>query len=227
MFFGGICAGGSGTRTGLAVPKQFLEINKKPIIAYSVEAMLKWDKISKVIVAVNGDYLDFCEKLFPNNRVKVIEGGKTRGDTVAILAEKALELGSEEDILITHDAARPFVSLETIKKSAEAAEKYGVSGAVVPASDTVLQIKEGFVFSAPGREEMFLAQTPQCFKLGLFFKVWDSLSEEEKVIVTDACGMFFRRGVTVKAVEGERECFKITYEEDLERAEEILKRMRK
>lgn len=226
MIFGGICAGGTGSRMGgtlSGLPKQFLEIEGKPVISYSVETMLKWEKISKIIVAVNAEYIDLCKSLLPHDRVEITQAGRDRGDTVEAIAKRALELGGSEDILITHDAARPFVELETVKATVEAAEKYGVSGAFVPASDTVLQIRDGLVAAAPDRSEMYLAQTPQCFKLGLFFKVWNGLSEDEKAAVTDACGMFFRGGATVKAVEGTRSCFKITYKEDLERAGDYLK----
>lgn len=225
MIFGGICAGGTGSRMGgsTGLPKQFLEIGGKPIISYSVETMLKWEEIAIVIVAVNKEYMELCRTLLPPKKLEIIEAGRDRGETVELIAQRALQLGSANDILITHDAARPFAELETIKAAAQAAERYGASGAFIPASDTVLQIKEGFVAAAPHRAEMYLAQTPQCFKLGLFFDVWSSLSEDEKAAVTDACGMFFRRGVAVKAVEGTRSCFKITYKEDLERAENYLR----
>ena len=87
----------------------------------------------------------------------------------------------KDDVLLTHDAARPLVSLDTMKRCAAAAVEYGVSGTAVRAVDTVLRCKDGFVMEAPPREEMWLAQTPQCFKLGLFKEVWGTMTEEEKI----------------------------------------------
>lgn len=217
MYFGGICAAGKGTRFGGDIPKQFVLLRGKPVVAYSVEEMLKCPQIGKIFVAVSADYIDYCKKLFNDSRVEVTEGGKNRSETVAIMAKKALSIGGCDDIMITHDAARPLVSSETFTRCARAAEEYGASGTAVPATDTVLQCREGFIYAAPPREEMFLAQTPQCFKLGLFKEVWESISEEEKHSATDACGMFFRAGKRVRIVEGEKSALKITVEEDLNR----------
>lgn len=229
MIFAGICAGGQGVRlnseTGSDIPKQFLDLGGRPMISYSVEAFLACKEIDRIFVAAAGEYTDYCKRLFPDPRVKVIEGGATRADTVALLVKECGSFGenaSPEDILITHDAARPFVSTDIIRRSVEAAREYGASGVAVGAFDTVLQCRGGFVCGAPPRSEMYLAQTPQCFKTGLFNKVWNGLTEREKAEATDVCGMFFRAGVNVKIVEGARECFKITVKEDMDRAEAYL-----
>lgn len=217
MYFGGICAAGKGTRFGGDTPKQFVLLKGKPVVAYSVEEMMKCPQIEKIFVAVSREYVDFCKELFNHSRVEVMEGRKNRSDTVAVMAERALSMGSPDDVMITHDAARPLVLKETFIKCAKAAEEYGASGTAIPATDTVLQCRDGFIYAAPPREEMFLAQTPQCFKLGLFKEVWESVSEEEKNAATDACGMFFRAGKKVRIVEGEKSALKITVEEDFDR----------
>lgn len=217
MYFGGICAAGKGIRFGGDTPKQFLLLKGKPIVAYSVEEMLKCPQIGKIFVAVSKEYIDLCQGLFADSRVEVVEGGENRSDTVAVMAERALSMGSFDDIMITHDAARPLVSKETFLRCAEAAKEHGASGTAIPATDTVLQCRDGFIYAAPPREEMFLAQTPQCFKLGLFKEVWEAISEEEKNSATDACGMFFRAGRKVRIVEGENSALKITVEEDFDR----------
>lgn len=219
MFFAGICAGGSGTRFGGTLPKQFVELNGKPVIAYSVEELLKWEELKRIFIAVSREYADYCRELFLSPRITVIEGGALRSETVALLAEAAMKQpdATGEDVMLTHDAARPFVGPETMKRCASAAEKYGVSGTAIRAVDTVLRCKDGFVTEAPPREEMWLAQTPQCFKLGLFKEVWSTMTEQEKEAATDVCGMFFRKGFKVRIVEGEKEGGKITVREDLEK----------
>lgn len=220
MYFGGICAGGKGVRFGGDTPKQFLLYEGKPIIAYSVETMLSCPHIQKVFAAVPSDYADYCRELFKDEkkeRIEIIEGGSSRSETVALLTEKALEIGKGSDIMITHDAARPFVSAETFMRCAEAAEKHGVSGTALPAFDTVFRCKDGFICAAPPREEMFLAQTPQCFRIELFTELWNAASDKEKDAATDACGMFFRAGIPVKMVEGDHDGGKLTVREDLER----------
>lgn len=219
MFFAGICAGGSGTRFGGTVPKQFTELNGKPVIAYSVEELLKWEELKHIFIAVSKEYTEYCRGIFASPRITVIEGGRLRSETVALLAEAAIGEcdADKDDVLLTHDAARPLVSLDTMKRCAAAAAEYGVSGTAVRAVDTVLRCRDGFVTEAPPREEMWLAQTPQCFKLGLFKEVWGTMTEEEKEAATDVCGMFFRKGIRVKIVEGEKNGCKITVKEDLEK----------
>lgn len=229
MIFAGICAGGQGTRlkteTNLQAPKQFLLLGGKPIISYSVNSFLRCEEIEKVFVAVSENYIDHCKGLFSDPRVEIVKGGNTRSETVALLVrecEKYSGKASPEDILATHDAARPFVTVEVIRRAVEAAKKYGASGTALNATDTVLQCQNGFVCAAPPRSKMYLAQTPQCFKIGLFNDVWNKLTDSERKEATDVCGMFCRAGVKVRIAEGDRACFKITVREDMDRAEEYL-----
>ena len=221
MIFGGICAGGKGERFGGEVPKQFLPLKGKPMIMHSVEAFLRYGKCERIFVAVSGEWLERCQEMLAGyDSAAVIVGGNDRGETVERLVEAAFVAGgSDGDIIATHDAARPFVSAEVIERCVSAAEEYGVSGAAVPARDTVLQCRGGIVIAAPDRSEMVLAQTPQCFKLGVFRRVWSELSDGEKERATDVCGVFCRAGVEVRIVEGENKCFKITAGEDMKRAE--------
>ncbi|MCM1055648.1 MAG: 2-C-methyl-D-erythritol 4-phosphate cytidylyltransferase [Bacteroides sp.] len=225
MIFAGICAGGRGTRLKSETPKQFLLLGGKPIISYSAETFLSCGEIEKIFIAVSEEYVEHCKKLFTDPRIKVIKGGCDRSETVALLAEACEKYGkgaSQEDILVTHDAARPFVTAETIRRTVAAAESFGACGTALSSSDTVLQCENGFVAAAPPRSEMYLAQTPQTFKLGVFNNVWSRLDDSEKRSATDVCGMFFRAGVRVKIVEGDKKCFKITVREDMERAENLL-----
>lgn len=218
MVYAGICASGNGTRFGGALPKQFVELNGKPVIAYSVEELLKWEELKRIYIAVSREYADYCGELFSDPRIRVIEGGEIRSETVALLAEAAMREPNahENDVMLTHDAVRPFVGLETMKRCARAAEIYGVSGTAIAAVDTVLRCKDGFVTEAPPREEMLLAQTPQCFRLGMFKEAWGTMTKQEREAATDVCGMFYRKGFRVRIVEGEKQGGKITVKEDLE-----------
>ena len=223
MIFAGICAAGKGERFGGDMPKQFLTLKGKPVIAHSVEAFLRYGKCGRILVAVSAEWVEYCRGLFAHyNSISIVEGGADRGETVEKLVDAAYAAGgSDGDIIATHDAARPFVDVDVIGRCVEAAEEFGVSGTAVAARDTVLQCRDGFVTAAPPRSEMFLAQTPQCFKLGVFRKVWGGLSDMKKGLATDVCGMFCRAGVEVKITEGSEGCFKITTEEDLKRAEQV------
>lgn len=223
MVFAGICAGGKGQRLGGDLPKQFLPLKGKPMIMHSVKAFLQCAEIERIFIAVSGEWVEYCRELFTQyDSITVITGGADRGETVARLADAAFAGGgSEEDVLATHDAARPFVTAGIIERCVAAAKEYGVSGTAVAATDTVLQCQGGFVSAAPDRKEMFLAQTPQCFRLGAFREVWGKMSDTEKKAATDVCGMFCRVGARVKIIEGDVRCFKITTAEDLERAERI------
>lgn len=223
MVFAGICAGGRSERFGGDTPKQFLPLKGKPVILHSVEAFLQCEEIGRVFVAVGAEWAEHCRELTEAyERVEVIVGGADRGETVERLVNAAFAAGgSDGDVIATHDAARPFVSSDVIRRCIGAAERYGVSGTAVAATDTVLQCRNGVVVAAPDRREMFLAQTPQCFMLGRFREVWSRLSAEERKTATDVCGAFCRAGAEVRIVEGDRKCFKITTADDLELAEHM------
>lgn len=231
MVIAGILAGGTGCRMGQNImPKQFLELAGKPIVIHTIEKFLASPEIDYVIAGIHQEWLslmsDLAEKYFPNEgRLGIVPGGSSRNETIKNIAEEAKKAyGAQADtILVTHDAVRPFLSLRIIADNVKAAEKSGVCDTVVSAADTIVQSdNHEYITDIPIRKTMYQGQTPQSFKLGLFEEVYDSMTEEELGMVTDACKMFYLRGHKVQLVEGDVSNFKITYPFDLKMAQTMM-----
>ncbi len=227
MVIGGIVAGGIGSRMGQNIkPKQFLELSGKPIVIHTIEKFLASPYIDKVVVGVHKDWLDLMNDLIDKyfsdrNDIAIVAGGNNRNETIKNIVDCAKEKfnAQNDSIMVTHDAVRPFLSLRIIEDNVKAAEQFGVCDTVFGASDTIIQSDNGeYITDVPVRKQMYQGQTPQSFSIELFEKVYNSMSEEELGIVTDACKMFFLRGYKVHLVEGEVTNFKITYPFDLKMA---------
>ena len=210
MIYAGILAGGTGTRMGIQdMPKQFLPLGNKPIIIHTVEKFLFVPNIDIVYVAVHPDWVshfnDLLEKYIVTNKekIRVVSGGGNRNDSIlSIIADiKRGSDYSDKDVLITHDAVRPFVSYRMIVDNIEAMTTYDVADTVVMANDTIVESVDGKVISSiPNRTHMYQGQTPQ----------------------TDACKVFVVNNVDVALVKGEYSNIKITTVTDLKIAQAML-----
>jgi 2-C-methyl-D-erythritol 4-phosphate cytidylyltransferase/2-C-methyl-D-erythritol 2,4-cyclodiphosphate synthase len=232
-----IAAGGRGSRFGGAAPKQLLSIGGRPILERSVSAFLAHPSIAEVVVALAADvaaappdYLQRCAK-----PLRVVAGGERRQDSVA---NAFREVSQRADIVVVHDAARPFVSGELIERTIAAAAESGAALAALPARDTVKRgvrhawrPAAGSPATAPTevivvaetlpRESIFLAQTPQAFRRAI---LRDALVFTDEA--TDEAALVERAGHAVRLVAGEPSNIKITTPEDLPLAEAIAGRTR-
>ena len=152
-------------------------------------------------------------------------GGGNRNDSILSIIADIKNSGSfsPEDVLITHDAVRPFVSYRMIVDNIEAMKHYDVADTVVMANDTIVESIDGKVISSiPNRTHMYQGQTPQTFKIQAFTDLYDSLTDDVKEILTDACKVFVVNDVQVALVEGEYSNIKITTVTDLKIAQAML-----
>ena len=231
MVIAGIVAGGIGARMGnSSIPKQFLEVDKKPIIIHTIEKFLVSTEIDAIVIGVHADWQDYMEDLVKKHlknetRVVVTVGGIHRNETIYNLVEQAKKNWEidDETIFVTHDAVRPFISLKIIEENVKMAKKHGVCDTVIAATDTIVHSSnQCCITDIPVRNEMYQGQTPQSFKYHIFKEVYNSMSEEDLSIVTDACKMFFLRKHKVYLVEGSVLNFKITYPFDFKMAKIML-----
>lgn len=230
MNFAGILAGGKGTRMGKTdLPKQFLMLGEKPIIIHTIEQFLISPLIEAVIVAVPANWVgytqDIVEKYCKDEKIHIIQGGADRNGTVMNICQYISEKFdcTENDIVVTHDAVRPFVTQRIIKDNVEMCAQYGATDTVIPATDTIVESKDGNVISnIPVRKEMYQGQTPQSFKLNEFIKINNELTEEEKKILTDAAKVYVLKQKNVGLVMGETYNMKITTKYDLKMANLML-----
>lgn len=230
--FAAILAGGSGTRMGnMEKPKQFLMLGKKPILIHTVEKFCISNCFDAVVVLCPETWLrqtqDLLKKHCPAfaDKVVVTAGGVTRNDTV-MNAIEYFEQNCEvdaESIIVTHDAVRPFVSQRVIEENIVAARTHGACDTVIPATDTIVESRNAETISAiPDRRNLYQGQTPQSFNLNKLKELMESLTEEEKGILTDACKIFVLRGQDVALVRGDSSNMKITYPQDMRLAQALL-----
>lgn len=214
---------------GGKIPKQFMELNGKPVIVRTIETFLSHPKIDCVIVGINPDWHDYMseisDRFFSGKKVFITDGGKDRNDTIMNIisfAKNTLKKNAD-DIILTHDAVRPFVSSRIIDDSISAMEKYPICTAAVSATDTIIVSEDGICASDfPVRSTMFQVQTPQTFHMGDFENVYGNLSDDEKKNITDACKLFHMKGYDVKIIDGDRNNIKLTYPSDFTIAQSII-----
>ncbi|NLL03886.1 MAG: 2-C-methyl-D-erythritol 4-phosphate cytidylyltransferase [Clostridiales bacterium] len=230
MVFAVVLAGGMGSRMGNSdTPKQFLKLGKSPIIIHTVEKFYVNSKFEKVIVLCPKQWVSHTEniikKSIKDEKIVVLEGGNTRNDTL-YNALNYIEQNhgiDDETIIVTHDAVRPFVTHRIIEENIEAAKKYGACDTVIPATDTIVESKDGETISSiPNRAELFQGQTPQSFKANKLKNLYESLTQDEKDKLTDACKIFSIKGEPVHLVQGEVFNMKITYPFDLRVAQTMI-----
>lgn len=232
MQFAAILAGGSGVRMGNPnKPKQFFFLGEKPILVHTLEKFCAAGCFDKVLVLTPVTWVqqtrDIIEKYCPQyaDAVAVATGGAERNDTImnAIRYFEDECGAAEDDVIVTHDAVRPFVSLRMIEENIEAARRCGACDTVVPATDTIVESLDGETISAiPNRSVLYQGQTPQSFTMGALQEMLESLTAEERDILTDACKAFVLRGRKVALVRGDVSNIKITYPQDLRVAEAML-----
>lgn len=234
--FAAILAGGSGTRMGNPdKPKQFLMLGSKPILVHTVEKFCATGEFDAVLVLCPDTWMqqtrDILAKYSPQfaDEVTVVAGGVTRNDTVMnalTFLEQHHEV-NEDSVLVTHDAVRPFVTHRIIEDNLKAARADGACDTVIPATDTIVEsLDAATISSIPTRNDLYQGQTPQSFSLLKLKRLMDSLSDEEKELLTDACKIFVLRGEKVSLVMGETSNMKITYPQDMRLASALLEALR-
>lgn len=231
MIFAGILAGGIGSRMGRTeLPKQFLPLGDKPIIIHTLEKFLLNTKFAKIYIGVPKDWILYLNDLIlkfigKNEKIEVLIGGKDRNETIMnIIDDIEKKYGeNEENIIVTHDAVRPFVNSRIIDENIEKARKVGACDTVISAIDTIVISKDKETISEiPNRRYMYQGQTPQSFKISLLKKLYNELSIEEKEVLTDACKICVVKNQPVYLVEGEIENLKITTPGDYKIAKAMI-----
>ena len=224
-----ILSGGIGTRTGLDIPKQFLKINDKPLLAYCIEKFIQFYEFKKIIVSSPKEYLDKTKELintyFPNeNRLVVIAGGKTRQDTLMNSVYYINHIDDSNPIVINHDAARIFVSTEQISECIKWTNEYGAASPMIPSTDVIVEMKDNSVSNMPNRFDLVHIQTPQGFRLNEYLDLFNSLTDEEIEGVHEIVSVYFMRNKEVYLFNGEKSNFKVTDISDVELAKFILRK---
>jgi 2-C-methyl-D-erythritol 4-phosphate cytidylyltransferase len=220
-----VVAAGKGERMGRELPKPFLPVCGIPLLIHTLRAITQSTLISKIILIVAPEREAVCRdmlRLHGQFRVPlaVVHGGAERQDSVR-LGLTALDPTSE--IVAIHDAARPFLDREILDRSIKTAVIYGGALVAVPTRDTIKRVgEEGTVVETLPRQQLWLAQTPQTFRVPLIREA-HARALAEGVVLTDDAALLERLGKVVKIVPGSYRNFKITTPEDLQVAEALLR----
>lgn len=216
-----IAAGGVGRRVGGGVAKQWLELGGRTILEHSVQAFTRHPAVGETVVVLPPADAQAPPSWLTglSSRVRVVPGGERRQDSVANGFDAA---DASADVVLVHDAARPFVTAEVISRVIAAAAAHGAAIAAIPVSDTVKRVeheegdREPVIVDTIPRDALYLAQTPQGFAHGV---LRDAVAlGRSGVEATDEAMLAERAGHTVRLVEGARSNVKITTAEDLEAA---------
>ena len=216
-----IAAGGRGVRFGGTLPKQFLLLGGRTILQRSVDAILSSDCITDLVVALPSDLVANVPDYLRDRAkpITIVEGGARRQDSVANAFEV---VSARADVIVIHDAARPFVTADLIARTVDAAVEHGAAIAALAATDTVKRADaDGLIQQTIPRTEIFLAQTPQAFRPSV---LRDALARAGSAgDATDEAALAERAGHPVRLVEGDRRNLKITTTDDLMMAERLVR----
>lgn len=224
-----ILAGGIGSRMGIVdKPKQFIDIYGKPIIVYTLETFDNHPEVDAIAVVCLAEWLDDLRIFLRKYEVKkvkwLVEGGKTRQESVYNAIKTLAEGCTGDDILVIHDAVRPLVSHKIISSNIAAAKEYGAVDTVIPSADTIVRSVDGdMIKEVPKRKELYIGQTPQSFKLSVLRAAHEKAIAEGILNSTDDCQLVLELGAEVHLVYGEKLNFKLTSFDDLLLLKAVIK----
>lgn len=213
-----VVAAGSGSRSGGG--KQWRFLGGKPVIRWSIEALLKAGAEDVVVVIPAGAEAEATDALTGLSGWRTVEGGATRADSVK--AGLAALGGAGDRTVLVHDAARPFLSATVIERCVRALD--GADGALpaLPVADSLRRATDGVVAGSVEREALWRAQTPQAFRLKTLTEAYAAWPAEE--VATDEATVVERAGGRVRIVQGDARLMKLTYPEDFAMAEALVPR---
>lgn len=218
-----IVAGGSGTRFGAQLPKQFLELDGEPILMRTIEAFEEalGGAVHDIVVTLPADQMNIWQELCSRYAFvvahRVVAGGETRWHSVKNALDNIAD-GADVDVIAVHDGVRPLATPDLISRVLDAARRDGAAIPVVPLNDSVRQVA-GDTSHALDRSSLRAVQTPQAFDARLLL---DAYSQPYRPTFTDDASVVECAGHGITLVEGDARNLKITRPMDLALAEYLL-----
>ena len=220
-----IPAGGVGKRMGTEIPKQYLLLSGIPILAHTLKAFQGSPVIDEIVLIVpEADMTEVRQSIVEKYGLSkvglILPGGAERQDSVR---NGLQQVSDEHEIIVIHDAVRPFVSANLICRAVAAAREFGAITVGVPVKDTVKKVTaEGWVKKTVAREGLWLAQTPQVFRRPIILAAYKKAAADGFYGTDDAC-LVERMGIPVRMIPGENDNIKLTTAEDLLLGERIIR----
>ena len=212
-----VLAAGSGKRMNSKVHKQYLIIQDRPVLYYSLKAF-EDSAVDEIVLVVGKGEEKFCRKEIVDkygiSKVKaIVEGGKERYHSVF----EGLKQTSDADYVLIHDGARPFVNQDIIRRCMQEVQKYQACVVGMPVKDTIkIADEEGYAKQTPDRKNVWMIQTPQTFSYALIYEAYEEMLKTEDTAITDDAMVLERtKDKKSKLIEGSYRNIKITTPEDL------------
>ncbi|KAM9572833.1 D-ribitol-5-phosphate cytidylyltransferase isoform 5-T5 [Guaruba guarouba] len=227
-------AGGSGERLGGATPKQFCAVQGRPLVSYTVRAMERISWISDIIVVVSPENIETMKSIiekYGHKRVTIVKGGVTRHRSIfnglKVFAENEFsnQLLQKPEVVIIHDAVRPFVEEDILLKVVMAAKDHGAAGAIRPLVSTVIaSAADGCLDHSLERARYRASEMPQAFLFNIIYEAYQQCTDYDLDYGTECLHLALKYCKTnAKLVEGTADLWKVTYKRDLYAAESIIK----
>nr|XP_060638132.1 D-ribitol-5-phosphate cytidylyltransferase isoform X1 [Anolis sagrei ordinatus] len=227
-------AGGSGERMGGGTPKQFCDLLGRPLVSYTVQAMERISWISDIVVVVsleNVEKMKFIVKKIGHKKTTVVEGGMTRhrsifnGLDIFVKSNHSSQLLKKPEVVIIHDAVRPFVEEDILFKVVMAAKEHGAAGAICPLVSTVIASSaDGCLDHSLDRAKYRASEMPQAFLFDIIHQAYLQCSDYDFDYGTECLHLALKYSKTnAKLIEGPPDLWKVTYRRDLYAAESLIK----
>lgn len=213
--------GGSGVRFGADRPKQFIEIDNKPVFTYILSALNATEEIDQIIVVAHCDWIQYvkewAERLCTKKLCGIVSGGDTRSDSVKSGLLKAKEFAKNDDIILIHDVTHPYVDKAGMKELICAVNEVGAATMVQRQYDTCYNIDDNdMLINVTPRKYVVAGASPEAFRFGDIFDIYMKASEEELLEMTSAGAIALANGIKMKVCTLNTLNLKITYPTDVE-----------
>lgn len=220
-----VLSGGTGTRLGAHIPKQYIEVNNRPIISYSLETIIGHRLIDHIIIVAAEEWQDLIKKCVTNadKDISFCQPGNSRQGSILNGLKKCEKLfNNDVDLVLIHDAARPLLSEELIERCLNISDEYDGAMPVLSVKDTTYQSIDGTHITALlDRNTLFAGQAPESFRFRKYLDIHNPLSSEEIDQIKGSSEIAHKFGLNIKLVKGDPLNFKITDNSDLNRFKTI------
>ena len=212
-----ILSGGTGLRASADIPKQYIEVNNIPVIADSINVFEGHEDIFKYVIVAADKWTDYITKFTGEKFIGFAPAGETRQLSILNGLKVLSNIAADDDTIIIHDAARPFVSADTISALVNACKTHDGAMPALPVKDTIYIRKGNKVHSLIDRDTIISGQAPEAFLYKKYLEANEALLPEKILSIKGSTEPAFMAGMDVAVIDGDEKNFKITTKEDLER----------
>ena len=212
-----ILSGGTGLRASTDIPKQYIEVNNIPVIADSINVFEGHEDIFKYVIVAADKWTDYITKFTGEKFIGFAPAGETRQLSILNGLKVLSNIAADDDTIIIHDAARPFVSADTISALVNACKTHDGAMPALPVKDTIYIRKGNKVHSLIDRDTIISGQAPEAFLYKKYLEANEALLPEKIMSIKGSTEPAFMAGMDVAVIDGDENNFKITTKEDLER----------